>query len=113
MLPKNSRLTKKEIEFLFKKSRSLSTPCFFLKVLKRKLPESRYCIIFSKQLKLKGVERNKVKRRIAESIRKNKELGPQGYDIAFIIKPLLLEKTRKEIEPVVHEALITLQQYYG
>ncbi len=80
MLKKENRLTKKkDFESLFEKGKGIKQDSLYLKYKKNNLKKSRVSIIVGKNYSKKAVERNKIKRRIREIIKKK---NIPGLDIA-------------------------------
>ncbi|MEK7544788.1 MAG: ribonuclease P protein component [Patescibacteria group bacterium] len=113
MLPKKNRLTTEEVKFLFKKGTSLALRHFFIRSRKNRKKESHFAIVFDKRISIQSNKRNFFRRAVYEAIRKNIELLTVSVDVAYIIKPSLLQEKRKNIESCVVEGLITLQKFYG
>jgi ribonuclease P protein component len=67
--------------------------------------DSRFGFIVSTKISKKAVVRNKIKRIIAESIRKRLPNIKKGQDIVFLIKPNVIKITKKELENEVHEII--------
>jgi ribonuclease P protein component len=83
MLPKINRIKKKkDFELIFKKGASFKSPSFILKVLKTSLEYSRFGFVVSQKVSKKAVERNKIRRRLSEIVKKQK-IKP-GLDLVFI-----------------------------
>jgi len=70
MLPKNNRLTKKkDFEYVFKKGRSFKEDFLILKIVENHLGQIRFGFVVSQKISKKASLRNKIKRRISESVR--------------------------------------------
>jgi ribonuclease P protein component len=70
MLPKNNRLTKKkDFEYVFKKGRSFKEDFLILKIIENQLGQIRFGFVVSQKISKKASLRNKIKRRISESVR--------------------------------------------
>jgi len=97
MLKKENRLTKKnDFERVYKKGRGLKADSLFLKILENDKGVTRIGIVVSKKVSKKAVERNKVKRRIREIIRKMDLKS--GFDIIIVTYPSIKEKKFDQIE---------------
>jgi len=75
-----------------------------LRTLTGQVVHSRFGWIISKKISTKAVDRNKIKRRLAEVIGKqikNEKLTINNYEIIFLIKKLILGATIEEIETQV------------
>jgi ribonuclease P protein component len=58
----------------------------------------KFGIIVSKKISKKAVERNKIRRRLMEAVRLNKEIFPEGFRGIFLVKKNILDKKEMEIE---------------
>ena len=59
----------------------------FLKILKNNLNDSRFGFIVSNKISKKAVERNKIKRRLRDIVRRSLSETKSGYDIIIEAKP--------------------------
>ncbi len=99
MLAKQNRIRKKkDFDFVFKKGASLKGSFFLTKIAKNKLGISRFGFIVSGKVSKKAVERNKIKRRASESVRRNFERIRNGLDVVFIALPKARTADYKDIE---------------
>lgn len=62
-------------------------------------------IVISKKVSKKAVERNKIKRLLAEVIRRNLKNIKGGYRMVFLTKTSILGKTLEEIEEEVKKVI--------
>ena len=85
MLGKENRLTKKkDFEGVFEQGKGVKEGCLYQKYKKNNLKHSRFGIIVGKNYSKKAVERNKIRRRIREIIKKE---NIQGLDIIIVVMP--------------------------
>ena len=102
MLYAKHRLTKdKDIERVYKSGRSFFMRDLGIRVAKNNLKTSRFAVVTSVKTSKKAVERNKLKRRLREIIRK--EILPnakQGYDGVIMTKKSLLELSFDELKDI-------------
>jgi ribonuclease P protein component len=98
MLSRLNRLTKnKEFENVFKNGRSSYDKILGIKAAPNNLGAVRFGILISTKISKKAVERNKVKRRIRDILKKN--LGQlSNCDIIIITLKGIIENTYAEIE---------------
>jgi ribonuclease P protein component len=90
MLKKENRLTKKkDFEKVFKNGKFLFSKIVGIKVLKNDLNINRYGILVGKKVSKKAVDRNLVKRRIREIIRKDCLNITNSKDIIILTLPLI------------------------
>jgi ribonuclease P protein component len=87
-LPKRpkKRLSRSELEHLFRKGRKFRHSEFPLTYLVNQRPSCRFSVIVSKKVNPKAVDRNKVRRRIYEILRTNIHIFPQNIDLAINIR---------------------------
>ena len=101
MLKKENRLTKKnDFERVYKKGRGLKADSLFLKILENDKNFVRIGIVVSKKVSKKAVQRNKIKRRIREVLRKI-DFKP-GFDIILVAYPNIKDKKFDQIEEEVN-----------
>ena len=106
MLKRENRITKrKNFEEVKKKGRIFHSPLFGLLVLTTEDKVKEFGLIISKKVSKKAVARNKVKRLLAEAIRRNLDKINEGYRMIFLVKPSILGKKAEEIEGEVIKLL--------
>lgn len=104
-LPKKNRLTKKEIEIVFKNGRTVKSSSLFVKIAKNNIGYSRFTFIIpSKKIAL-AVDRNKAKRLFFEEVRKNSVLLRGGYDIVGVISKKVGRSWLKYLAKELREVL--------
>lgn len=95
MLPRKNKLKKKtDFKKVFDQGKYCGSSFIGLKALKNDLGYSRFGVIVGSKISKKAVERNKIKRRIENSVSGAKE----GWDIVIMVKPPILQKTFAEIK---------------
>lgn len=67
--------------------------------------ETRFGFIISTKISKKAVTRNKIKRIIAEVVRKELDTIQKGLDVVFLIKPNILKVKKEELEKEVYEII--------
>lgn len=98
MLPKINRLTKqKDFEILFKGGRSFKNKFLALRVIKNNTEEIKIGFVVSQKVSKKAVVRNKVKRRLRESVKPILSEIKKGQNIAVIALPGAEEADFSEI----------------
>jgi len=106
MLPKKNRLKKEEVEFIFKKGKTYKKGFLLLKIIEdKKELASLFSVVVPKKVSKKAVERNKIKRKIRESLRKKLDKIKPGIKGLFIALPGAKEKNYKEIEKNIDELI--------
>lgn len=87
MLPLKNRLKKKkDFDEVFKKGKGIEGFFLFLKIKNNDLEESRFGFIVSQKVSKKAVIRNKIKRRLRETIASKKNFIKQGLDVVVLAK---------------------------
>ena len=81
------------------------SPIFGWLSLKKDDDFKKFGFVISKKISKRAVDRNKIKRRLAESIRKNLDSFEKGIRIVFLVKRDVLNKNIKEIEEEVKKCL--------
>ena len=106
MLSKKNRLRKnKDFNKIFKKGKKLNEEILLLIILKNNLKEVRVGVIINKKVSKKAVVRNKIKRRIYNSIKKKLSKIEKGFDFLIIAKPEIKEKSFFEIDKIINKSL--------
>ena len=105
MLPKINRLTKeKDFEEVFKKGKSIKNDFLVFKIFKNHLKESRFGFIVSKKVSNKATVRNKIKRRLRDTVLGELKNTGQSIDVVIIALPQIKEKEFLEIQDIVKKA---------
>lgn len=97
---------KKDFELIFKSAKSFKNNLFILKVGKNTLNINRVGFVVSKKISQKAVVRNKVRRRLAESIKKEIDNIDKGTDLIFIALVGIEKKEFLEIKEGVLNILV-------
>lgn len=88
MLPKRNRVKKKkDFETIFKKGVSFKNNLLVLKVVKNNLGQTRVGFIVSQKVSKKAVVRNKIRRRLVESVKTHEKDIKSGLDLVLIVLP--------------------------
>jgi ribonuclease P protein component len=99
MLPQANRLTKKkDFERIFKEGRSSYDKLLGIKISPNRMDVSRFGILVGSKISKKAVERNLIKRRIRESIKKKLLHIKTGFDLIVITLPPIKKSEFDEIE---------------
>ena len=108
MLVKKHRLKKKkDFAKVYKKGKGFTQDFLFLKAITNGLEESRIGIVVSTKVAKKATERNLIKRRLREIVRRKlKEIKP-GLDIVIItLKGINKETSFQAIEETINKLLL-------
>lgn len=99
MLARDQRLSeKRDFQALFSRGMYLSTPLYTLRWRRNFGTCSRFGFIVANTISKKATQRNTIRRRFRERVRKNSEKFPYAADVAIIVRPKALGATSKEIE---------------
>ena len=99
MLPSHNRLRHdKDIKALFGKAGSVFDRVCGLKYKKNNLEQSRFASVVGTKVSKRAVDRNRVKRQIRAMIEENLHKITSGYDVAILVGPSAMAKSREEIE---------------
>lgn len=89
---------KRDFDKIKKEGKMYQTPHFGVCVLKKSKEEpSRFGVVISKKIDKLAVSRNRIKRAITESIRRNMQDIEKGYDVLFLVKKSLASETTESI----------------
>src|SRR3989344_7261945 len=98
MPAKNSQLKKKkDFELVFKKGRTIKNDFFVLKFLPNGLENNRFGIVVSQKVSKKAVVRNKIRRRVKESIKLKAVAKGENADAIIICFPSIAGKSFVQI----------------
>lgn len=87
MLPKNERLSRKDIELFFREKTSFyKGKILALKIIRKKHNGIRWAFAISSGIKKNAVARNKTRRRMNEIAQILKGSAQKGVDMVFLIK---------------------------
>lgn len=112
MLPKKNRLKKKkEIKRVFQEGKRYKEDFLVLKLTRNNFDVSRFVFIISQKVAKKAVLRNKIKRRLGESVRNKLFEIKIGFDAAIIVQPGFEDKNFQDIEKNV-ESLFKKAKLY-
>lgn len=108
MLSRKYRLQKeKDFELVFKKGKPFCSEFLFLKLIKNDLKISRFGFVVGKKIAKKSTDRNKIKRRLRDIVRKKLEKIKPGFDVVIIGRPEVIERDYGEIDKVVEKLFKT------
>ncbi len=87
---------REEFEHVFRHGKAHHTKYFIFRVFRRPAERTRVAIVVSKKVSAKATERNRLRRRIREYIRRS-ESAIQGRDIIIQTKQGIAALTRKDL----------------
>lgn len=106
MLQKNHRLHKEEdIKRVLRKGRSFKTPLFTVYSALNAEATSRVGVIVSNKISKKAVVRNKIKRRLRNALKGNKEHFKRNVDVLVVAKNAAAEAEYKDMKQTLSFAL--------
>ena len=107
MLPKINRIKKeKDFEAIFKNSKSFRSNLFIFKIMKNNLGINRFGFVVSKKVSLRATIRNKVRRRLTETIKVKTTDMINGIDLLIIALPGIEKKEFSETKEAINNALV-------
>lgn len=112
MLPKIHRLTKKkDFDLVFKKGKSARQGFLVCKAVGNNLAESRFGFVVSKKISTKATIRNKVRRRLQNTILTQLKNIQTSVDVVMVVLPGIEKKEFLEIQKGVSDCLKKLKLY--
>jgi len=90
---------------VFKQGKGVKQDFLALKFNKNNLKNSRFGFVVSSKVSKKAVVRNKVKRRLRESVRSRLDSIKKGFDIVFVTFEKIKEKDFEQINSLVEKIL--------
>jgi len=114
-LPQENRIKKKkDFEAVFKNSKSFRSNLFVLKIAHNNLEVNRFGFVVSTKVSKKAIIRNKIKRRLAETVKLEMSRIKKGTDLVFVALPGICNKDYSEVKGEVDSALaktrVTIQE---
>jgi len=104
-IKKNRINKKKDFEKIFKNGKSAKGSFLVLKFLPNKIDVNRFAFIVSKKVSTKSVVRNKIRRRLSESVKDFVDEKNNTMDFIFIALPKIKAKNFWEIKEEVKSLL--------
>lgn len=105
-MPKQFRLSqKKDYERIHKFGKFFGQDFLAIKVIKNNLNVSRFGFLVGLKISKKATVRNKVKRRLRESVRLKLEKVRPGFDIVVFVRPEIVKKDYWEINETIKKVL--------
>jgi ribonuclease P protein component len=112
MLARTNRLVKtKDIERTFKQGKSFFGKNLGAKIVVNEFGVSRFAIVVSTKVSKKAVVRNKIKRRLREVLRLEKDYLKTGYDLVLIALPTIVDVKQLELKGEIVKILQRAKLY--
>ena len=105
MLPRNRRLSRRDLNVCNLSGKTLRFPNFWLKYLANNLEYSRFAVVTSTKLSKSAVVRNKLRRNIYAQCSVLSAQGSDNFDIIFFPQKSMLNLKNEKIGIVVNQAL--------
>jgi ribonuclease P protein component len=106
MLPSENRLKSVYFKSVKKKGKVTQDKDFAVSIYKRNdKKKSRFGVVVSAKISSIAVHRNRIKRAIFETVRRNLYRVPYNYDMIFLPKKTIAKKTTDEIMKQVESFL--------
>ncbi|MDP2630005.1 MAG: ribonuclease P protein component [Candidatus Uhrbacteria bacterium] len=111
MLAREQRLSeKRDFQALFSRGMYLSTPLYTLRWRRNFGACSRFGFVVANTISKKATQRNTIRRRFRECVRRNIEAFPYSADVAVIVRPKALGAPSKEIEAELLKSFTVIRQ---
>ena len=102
------------VKYVYQKGKTVRRPKMSLVFVDNEKGYTRVAVVVSKKVNKKAVERNRIRRRVYEVIRKNFELVPKKRDYIFIIfSDDVLRMPFNELEKVLGELVEESKIFYN
>lgn len=112
MLNKQNRLKeKKDFEKVFKKGKSYFCDILGIKTTENNQKINRFAVVVGAKISKKANERNRVKKRIKDVLRRENQNLKPGKDFVVITLPEIKNKEYKEIKEALIKGLNKLNAY--
>jgi len=106
MLPAANRLRKtRDINLVYKRGVYGGAGDLSVKVMPNRLPQSRLVVVVGKKIDKRAVVRNRIRRRLVESVRQMWATVPASYDIVVSVRADLSERPFDELAGLLEQAL--------
>ncbi|MCX6722084.1 MAG: ribonuclease P protein component [Candidatus Staskawiczbacteria bacterium] len=107
MLSKINRIKKKkDFEIIFKNSKSFKNNLFIFKIKRNDLGLNRFGFVVSHKVSKKATVRNKIRRRLADLMRKKTTDIKTGVDLVIITLPGIEKKTFSDLKEAINTLFI-------
>ena len=107
-LPRKYRLSKKkDIDYVFKKGRTVRDSSLFIKFIDNRIGYPRFVFIVPSKCVSLAVDRNKIKRIFSEETIKL-PLPERGYDIAVVVYKKIVRSRFRELSVELREVMLKL-----
>ncbi|MBI4599776.1 ribonuclease P protein component [Candidatus Uhrbacteria bacterium] len=111
MLARAQRLTeKRDFQSLFSRGMALSSPLYTMRWRKNFGSLSRFGFVVANTVSKKATQRNTIRRRFRECVRKHMGALPFSADIAIIVKQKALGAPFKEIEEEIVRSFAVIKR---
>jgi len=97
-LLKKLELGKKDFDRILKSKSKFYSNNFILRFSKNELSKSRFCVVVSKKISKRAVDRNRIRRRTYEALRLNYDKIKPGFDFMIFAKLSVLKLSYSDIE---------------
>lgn len=106
MLPKNNRLIREnDFKAVYRAGKGRSTDFLMIKIRPNGLGQTRFGLVVSVKIDKRAVVRNRIRRQLSESVRRDlKEILP-AFDVVLVAKKDISGKSFKEIQKELHGLL--------
>jgi ribonuclease P protein component len=107
VLNKLHRLKKNnDIVKVLKEGKKFTEKFLILKTVSNDSDNTRFAFIVSKKFSKKAVERNRIRRQVAEAVKDSLDKIQKGVDVVILLIPGLQDRTTEEVKETVKKILI-------
>ncbi|MBI2064024.1 MAG: ribonuclease P protein component [Candidatus Yanofskybacteria bacterium] len=103
-LAKKRRLSKKDVNRLFKRGKTVKNSFFFIRFLKNDAGYLRVAVVVPAKISKKATARNRIRRVLVEAVRSGHFLE-KSYDLAIVATLDIVGKHPKEINRELEQAI--------
>jgi len=105
MIPKKNRLRRSSVKYTLKKGQKVSNEFFVIKYLRTKCQENRFSVSVSLKTASKAVNRNRLRRRIYNIIKKTNLDFSTKVNMVIIVKKPTAKLTFEELEKKLNDIM--------
>ncbi len=99
MIAKDFRISKKkDLDVILRSRSKFYSNNFVLRFFKNELSKSRFCVVVSKKISKRAVDRNRIRRRIYEILRLNYDRIKPEFDFMIFVKQGVLKMQYVDME---------------
>lgn len=102
------------VRYVYQKGKTVRTSKMSLIFAKNTRGFTRIAVVVSKKVMKTAVKRNRIRRRVYETLRKNMDLIPKGNDYIFVVfSPSVIDMPFNELEKLLGELVAEAKVCYN